>query len=161
MSLADDLTSEYHQELMSVYHTPQGQAVLLRKQSFCSTAILLEPLGLAAPGAPEIILPRGTLTGVTADYDAVQKMKTGEAEGPGDMILRTFEIDTKHLFIKPHRLSAWAYDDQLDRAMLSLIKYSESRPFFYADDWEEYGDIEPGHIDQAAQRIMELCGVTS
>jgi hypothetical protein len=150
------------QTRMSVYHA-SGRPILLRKDVFESTALLLEPVYLEAPGIDRLVLPRGIVAGITTSPGTAKAMMSGAAEGPegpNGVDFETYEIDPSSLGINPHRLSAWTHDNPLDRALFSLMGYG-SKPIFHANKWEIYGDIEPGHIDQAAQRIMELCGVAA
>ena len=144
---------------MSVYHARDGKPLFLRKNRFSSTAILLEPIRLKIPKVGQIAIPRGAIAGITTGNDT-QKTKTGEAKSASGINLQTHEINKRELGVNPLRLSTWAHDDPLDRAMFS-ISFDREKPRFDRADWDTYGDIEPKHIDQAAQRIMELCAVAA
>lgn len=137
--------SNQYQARLSVYHTKAGEPLAFRKVFDSSTALLLRDVTL-----DKGFIPAGTIVGVPTIPKTGQTIRD-------DRILQAYEVD-KQFTISPFRLSAWAYDSALDRALFAIGKEPGKRPLIF----------DPGRANRlahykmtdfiaASQRIIQLC----
>jgi hypothetical protein len=142
------------QQKVSVYHDRQGRPLALRKGSASSSAITLVPLSLSG-----IAVPPGTIGAIGPD---MHNLPTGTAQQrQHSAIYGTYMIDEGGLGMHPERLSPWAYDDPLDRAVFALDYTGEDEKL--ASYIREHGRIVEGRtlddFQEAAHKVMAMCGV--
>jgi hypothetical protein len=119
---------------ISVYHNADGTPIALRKTKIESTALLLEPAV-----SPQLVpIPAGTVVhvGPNASY-----VKTGEFDyldrrNRPKTRYQTFEVggEDTGLEVAPLRLSPWAYEDPLDRAVFAISRYNTGAEVQYDSD---------------------------
>lgn len=142
--------SEGRQTRISVYHTPEGTPLAIRKSYEQSTALTLQPAEL---------IPAGTIASISYNKRA---KTTGKTTLSRDYYcsLATYQVDGE-LELAPLRISPWAYDDPIDRALFAVTDNGQGKPHYS----ERRAELITGHnlddFRQAADQVMQLCGVKS
>jgi|GEM_PF-3609323 len=107
---------------LSVYHDAEGTPLLLRKKVDESTGLTLAPLALK-----NMVLPPGTIVTVGS---AANKQQTGFIRH-SQFSIHSYSADDS-LELTPLRLSAWAYDDPLDRALFATYGHMSNGAGYYS-----------------------------
>jgi hypothetical protein len=141
----------YGQTRISVYHTPEGRPLAFRKKQEESSALTLVPMMTIAG----TIIPPGAIVGIDALMTSPTKM-TGFHKRDHDA-LSTYAVGGSFA-ISPARLSASAFDSQLDKALFAVSGSLENpsvNPILLRST--EQNSI--ASFTNAALHIMELCEV--
>lgn len=134
------------QPRISVYHTPEGVPLALRKTSDESTALILESSAVIPAGTIASVGPRmnSRISGVRCFMHS---------------IFETYEVN-EPLAILPIRLSAWAYENPLDRALFA-VEHWEEEPHYDSERANIVKGACLADFKQASRQLMEMCGVAA
>jgi len=137
--------SNQYQPRLSVYHTKAGEPLAFRKVFASSTALLLRDVTL-----DKGFIPAGTIVGIPKHEKTGQTIRN-------DRILQTYQVDDTFT-ISPYRLSPWAYDEPLDRALFAIGKEPGQRPVtFDPGRANRVAHYTMDHFMHASSRIIQLC----
>jgi hypothetical protein len=103
---ADDIRP---QDSVTIFHTKNEQALGVQKTYSEPSTLMLE-----TTKSGELWVPEATIVGV----GITKTRQTGSYRRDG-VTVKSYEIDDQ-LMIVPIRLSAWAYPEQIDRALFSV-----------------------------------------
>lgn len=95
---------------VSIYHDDHGEPLLLRKKIAESTALTLVPLAL-----DNMVVPPGAIVSVD---NRANRRQSGQVDH-GRFSVHSYQAGPD-LRVNPLRLSAWAYDDPLDRGLFAV-----------------------------------------
>jgi len=103
------------QSILSVYYDQDGNLLALGKKRKEASSLLLAPIGIE----DDVFLPAGTIVGIEHGG-----LKQAGRHDYGDWHAKAYLVAGQpHL--QPIRLSAWAYDNPLDRTLFAVSRDSE------------------------------------
>jgi hypothetical protein len=148
------------QPSISIYHNAEGLPVVLQK-SVNNSALTLEPLRLTDSEPQAAYSARGEVQAPAGTIGRVGVVTSLELTGQttvADTAYSTYLIDGQ-LSFWPHRLSAWAYDDSLDRSIFALHAYNGQDFHYDSARAQVVEDHSLSDFRKAAGQVMALCGV--
>lgn len=135
---------EYHHKILSVYQDHDGLPILLRKRRIEGSALTLVPLEWDG-----LTLPAGSIVSVDT-----KKTRLIARKRRRDDSLRVYEFSGAPT-VRPLRLSAWVFDDELDRALFARKAVA---PGWYAEDANLLRGTTIESFQAAADRIVDRTG---
>lgn len=155
----------YHPKV-SVYFDPATQKPIIIRKTYDNTS----GLALAPISADGVYIPQGTVVGFPYRYDAGHETADGQFElvgksQQGGAAYASYALGPD-AGIEPMRLTAWAFDDPLDRTLFAVRAEASVNGGY---DIKEYDRQRANMLQktsladfqQAAARIMEMTGVTT
>lgn len=138
---------------ISVYHTASEESptpLLLSKSDEEASAITLVPIQIG-----KITLPAGTIVGVDESY------QRSEAKSDATGVFSSYTVDSDTpLFIEPGRISPWAYSNIHDRELFGVASRAGIVSGYWADRTRICAEYCLDDFRQAADTVMQFCGVT-
>lgn len=139
------------QSEIDIYHTALGKPLLFQKNRDNSTALALQTFDLEG-----MVIPAGMIVCMPYDQNISISRRRRINEGWQAFNINSHMVEAEQLVIDPLRLSPWAYEDPLDRALFALDGYDND---LYCSP-ERAHKVTKYDIDdfrEAASRIIELC----
>ncbi|MCA9330025.1 hypothetical protein KDA11_05225 [Candidatus Saccharibacteria bacterium] len=141
-------TDDEHR-LITVYYDDR-QPVFIQKNRGSLTALNLVPLRIAG-----CYVPTGTIVEISSSVSSVINARHKYVDGSQYISMPLYDVG-----ISPIRISSWAYQDPLDRALFACQKQSDDQIEINHQTLQKVTSVDIEDFRQAAKVVMSFTGVT-